>query len=412
MKSKKAKIGILVAVLVILNVCMLLLVYPREKFPKTFVEAKNSVVCVGAGNGWGSGFAIGKSGEPVSYIVTNYHVVFEDGEKADNVNVYFSAAANRYVSAQIYRYDADKDIAVLRLPEPTTEVEPLKIRKSTETDINKTYYALGFPGRATVGNDYLKFDETDIVTTSGIISKQTMVNERDVYMLDLEISSGNSGGPLVNEVGEVVGINTFSITDTSDDTAYYAVCIDELLRIIDVDEVPYTTTKDVNVAGIIVIVIDLLISIALIAMILIIALKKGANKASVNTGIGKTEAVATPKNSGEIMATVAVGGNAAVIKCVAGTFENQEFTVETEIYIGRDPKRCDIILPVDAEGVSGYHCVLQNQAGRLMLKDLGSTYGTFINKGLKVGNEKFVEVSVGDTFYLGSEKTKFEVVRK
>ena len=44
-----------------------------------------------------------------------------------------------------------------------------------------------------------------------------------------------------------------------------------------------------------------------------------------------------------------------------------------------------------------------------MLKDLGSTYGTFINDGLKIDKDTEVELSDGDTFCLGSEKTKFSV---
>lgn len=412
MNNKKTKIIILVAVLVVVNLCAIIF-YPREKFPETFAEAKNGVVCVATDSGWGSGFAIGKSGEPVSYIVTNYHVVSDEyGEKADSVTVYFSAAANRYVSGQVYRYDANKDIAVIRLPEPTSEVEPLKIMKSTDADINKTHYALGFPGRAVVGNDFLKFDKTDIVTTSGIISKQTMVSEVDVYMLDIEITHGNSGGPLVNEKGEVVGINTFSITDSSHDTSYYAVCIDELLRMINVEEVPYTTTEDVNKAGILVAGIDVVISIVIVTFLVIVATsKKNGTRKNVQAVANVDRSVKNEKTSNDdILRTVAVGNSMPVLKCIAGAVLNQEFVVEKEVYIGRDPKRCDIVLPVDAEGVSGYHCKIVNNNGKLMLEDLGSTYGTYINKGLKVSKDTSIEVAVGDEFYLGSENTKFRVI--
>lgn len=413
MNSNKMRAIILSAVLIIINICVFVFIYPYDEFPETFVEAKNGVVCIATNEGQGSGFAIGESGEPVSFIVTNYHVVFdEDGEKASNVNVYFSAAANRYVSAQIYRYDAEKDIAVLRLPEPTTEVTPLKIRKNVDVDINTTHYSLGFPGRAAVNNDYLKYDKSDIVTTSGLISKQTMIGERDVYMLDLQITSGNSGGPLVNEAGEVVGINTFSITDLSDDTSYYAVCIDELLRIIDVEEVPYTTTEDVNVFGIVVIGVDIVISGIILAIVVFLFVNKNKEKIVASVKENRTVNSEMREKSSDISKTVAVVNTMPALKCVAGALKNEEFVVETELYIGRDPKRCDIVLPVDAEGVSGYHCMVKNQNGMLVIVDKGSTYGTFINKGLKVSVETPVELSDGDSFYLGSENTKFIVTRR
>ncbi|MCH5273249.1 MAG: trypsin-like peptidase domain-containing protein [Lachnospiraceae bacterium] len=415
--------AIIAACAVVFTVLMLIFAYPRNSMPSDYTKAKNGVVFIYSDfqsfAGTGSGFAIGENGKPVQYIVTNYHVVFDTdtGEKANEVIVYFSAAANRYMVAQIYRYDADRDIAVLRLPEPTNEVEPLKLCKSEDTDRSQTFYALGYPARATAGTDYERYDKSEIVTTSGMISRQTMVDERDVYMLDLEITPGNSGGPLVNKNGEVVGINTFSITDSSGARSNYAVCIDELLRVIGSYEIPYVLSTDVNTGGIIVLAVIVLVDLAAAVFVLLslTGKKKPADgrrsmpnspvreRASADTEINRTVAV------NDITSTVAVSGGLVVITGIAGSCEGKEYILKDKLVFGRDSKRCNVVFPLDAEGVSGLHCQISRAGSGVKLQDLGSTYGTFVSGGLKVGQNTEVELSDGDTFWLGSEKMKFSV---
>lgn len=408
------------AVLVLFTALMLILVYPHNKMPDDYTEAKDGVVYIQSvfsdAISSGSGFAIGENGKPVQYIVTNYHVVHNEntGEKAQSVTVCFSAAANRYMTAQVYRYSEAKDIAVLRLPEPTTEVKPLKLRKYSDNNISETFYALGYPARATVGTDFERYDKKDIVTTSGMISRQTMVDETDVYMLDLEITSGNSGGPLVNSKGEVVGINTFSITDENYDRTNYAVCIDEVTRLIDVDEVPFTLTSDVNAKAIIVIAAVVIVDVALAAMI-VISLMGPGKKALYERPAKKPERHDTDSDirrtvaADSISPTVAVSDSVSVISCISGQLKDKDFVLKDKLVFGRDPKRCKVVFPLDTEGVSGLHCQLVKENGKIKLTDLGSTYGTYVGNGLKIDKDTPVELKKGDTFSLGSDKNKFVV---
>ncbi len=424
MKNKKIIVALMGVVMVIFTVCMLVFAYPHNEMPDNYTEAKEGVVYIVSEHsdsiGTGSGFAIGENGKPVQYIVTNYHVVFDTdtGEKADTVTVCFSAAANRYMVAQIYRYSAAKDIAVLRLPEPTTEVKPLTLRKYAENDMSETFYALGYPARATALTDYERFDKTEIVTTSGMISRQTMINESDVYMLDLEITSGNSGGPLVNSEGEVVGINTFSVTDASGDESNYAVCIDELTRLIDSNEIPYTLNTDVNSKAVVIIAVVAVVDVAIIAGALIILLSKGSQRVK-NTSVSKEKAekpiekdISKTVAVGGISKTVAVSEGVAIISCIAGDLEGKDFVLKNKLIMGRDPQKCKVVFPLDAEGVSGIHCQVYLEQGKVKLMDLGSTYGTFVGNGLKIDAETAVELKDGDTFSLGSEKNKFSVSTK
>lgn len=105
-------------------------------------DARNSVVLVAAtvaddqGNtsmGWGTGWAIGKPGKPVEYIVTNGHVVeqaYTYPQLYTNVQgqlqVVFNAAENDFVIPEVVYYSApqEKDIAILRLPTPRKSVSP------------------------------------------------------------------------------------------------------------------------------------------------------------------------------------------------------------------------------------------------------------------------------------------------
>lgn len=417
--------AIIAACAVVFTVLMLIFAYPRNSMPSDYTEAKNGVVYIEAvipGKEYpasGSGFAIGENGKPAQYIVTNYHVVFNEdtGEKASQVIVYFSAAANRYMVPQIYRYDKNRDIAILRLPEPTDEVAPLKLCRTKDTDKSKTFYALGYPVRATAGTDYDRYDKSEIVTTSGMISKQTMIDERDVYMLDLEITPGNSGGPLVNKDGEVVGINTFNITDLNGSTSNYAVCIDELFRVIGSYDIPYVLSTDVNIGGIIVLAVIALVDLAAAVFVLLslTGKKKPADgrrntpdrsvreKASANTEINRTVAV------NDIPGTVAVSGSLVVITGIAGACAGKEYILKDKLIFGRDSKRCNVVFPLDAEGVSGMHCQVSRAGSGVKLRDLGSSYGTFVSGGLKVSQNTEVELSDGDIFWLGSEKMKFSV---
>ena len=84
MMKKKWFVPVIAAIAVIVTALMLILVYPKNKMPKSYTEAKDGVVFIASDFGSGSGFAIGENGKDVQYIVTNCHVVMNQktGEKA------------------------------------------------------------------------------------------------------------------------------------------------------------------------------------------------------------------------------------------------------------------------------------------------------------------------------------------
>jgi putative serine protease PepD len=143
----------------------------------------------------GSGFVIDKLG----HIVTNYHVI--QGAKAGGVQVSFSNGDN--VKARIVGSDPSTDIAVLQVNEHSRALTPLIWGNSDQTEVGDSVVAIGNP-----------FGYTRTVT-AGIVSAVdrplTAPNNFTIehaIQTDASLNHGNSGGPLLDARGEVVGVNS------------------------------------------------------------------------------------------------------------------------------------------------------------------------------------------------------------
>jgi S1-C subfamily serine protease len=141
----------------------------------------------------GSGFVIDKAG----HIVTNYHVV----EGASSVEVSFSN--NESMKARVIGKDPATDIAVLKVAAPSRALKPLTLGDSSAVHVGDQVIAIGNP---------LGYDRS---VTSGIVSAVqrsiTAPNQVStighVIQTDAALNHGNSGGPLLNADGEVIGVN-------------------------------------------------------------------------------------------------------------------------------------------------------------------------------------------------------------
>jgi S1-C subfamily serine protease len=141
----------------------------------------------------GSGFVIDKAG----HIVTNYHVV----EGANEVTVSFS---NRdTVKAEVVGTDPSTDLAVLRVDASASALTPLPLGNSDRVAVGDPVVAIGNP---------FGLDRT---VTSGIVSAvQRLITAPNrftidhVIQTDAAINHGNSGGPLLNSRGQVIGVNS------------------------------------------------------------------------------------------------------------------------------------------------------------------------------------------------------------
>ncbi len=141
----------------------------------------------------GSGFLIDKDG----HVVTNYHVV----EGARSVRVSFSN--NESMSARIVGVDAATDVAVLKIDAQSRALKPLVLGNSNDVRVGDEVVAIGNP----LGEGWS--------ATSGIVSalgrsiqapNQVATIDRAIQT-DAALNQGNSGGPLINSKGEVIGVN-------------------------------------------------------------------------------------------------------------------------------------------------------------------------------------------------------------
>lgn len=99
------------------------------------------------------------------------------------------------------------------------------------------------------------------------------------------------------------------------------------------------------------------------------------------------------------------------LECIGGNLQGMTFPISSRVVFGRDPKRCSIIYPKDAKGISGVHCAAEPTAdGLIILTDLGSTYGTMVG-GQQLTAGKGVTLHPGDTFTLGGSENRFTVRR-
>jgi S1-C subfamily serine protease len=141
----------------------------------------------------GSGFVLDEGG----HIVTNQHVV----EGANEVSVRFSGGARR--NARIVGEDPSTDVAVLKVDAPQDTLRPLTLGDSDSLEVGEPVIAMGNP--LNVG----------LSVTTGIVSGiGRPIKAPNNYTIDgavqtdAAISSGNSGGPLLDSRGTVIGINS------------------------------------------------------------------------------------------------------------------------------------------------------------------------------------------------------------
>jgi S1-C subfamily serine protease len=162
-------------------------------FSSIFEESVKSVVIVKTNLAQGSGFVIADGG----YVVTNYHVI--EGATAALVTTYDGKSH----SVSLIGYDADMDVALLKINDST--YQSLKLGNSNNVKQLDKVIAIG------------NSKGTGFSVTQGVVSNvhKEGSNGLDIYIqIDASLNSGNSGGPLIDIDGKVIGMNTFKISDS------------------------------------------------------------------------------------------------------------------------------------------------------------------------------------------------------
>lgn len=164
----------------------------------------------------GSGVLISKDGE----VLTNYHVV----RSADTIKIKL-ADGNEY-EARLIGKDDRTDLALIKIRKPGLELPVARLGSSSQLDVGDWVMAIGNP----FGLEH--------TVTAGIVSAKGRVIGAGPYdnfiQTDASINPGNSGGPLINALGEVVGVNSAIVSQSGGNTGIgFAIPIDLAKKIAD-----------------------------------------------------------------------------------------------------------------------------------------------------------------------------------
>ena len=168
--------------------------------------------------GSGSGFVYDQSG----HIITNYHVI----EGAEELEV--TLADGSMVHAEVVGADQYNDLAVLKIDVAPEKLYPVELGSSANLRVGQRAIAIGNP---------FGLDRT---LTTGVISSLGRVIERannrplaEVIQTDAAINPGNSGGPLLNSLGQVIGVNTAIQSPSGGSVGIgFAVPVDTVKRVV------------------------------------------------------------------------------------------------------------------------------------------------------------------------------------
>lgn len=494
MKGKFTALKVIGLILAVLGIAIGILgaVFGLQKYRINPADARNSVVWIKetlsvpelkAEGAWaGTGWAVGTPGEEVRYIVTNGHVIeqayawpkglddpfdyeakngvsFEKALKEktgksikdlkikSEIRVYFSQSSNDYSVPEVVFFSgpSEKDIAILKLEEPTNKRIALLVKDSDQVQVGDEATALGFPGVS----DNVQDPETinhgveDVTVTKGIVSKRVKPNGRDYdsFQMDASINHGNSGGPLVDKDGYVIGMNTLG--NAKDSNMNYAIVSNEILEVLNSERIGYKTTALKNPALLSLIAVGIIFLTGGIIMLIIPSGKKTAAAGAATGAAAGTRAVpAQPQagvnpyaaqqrpvaqgyqqQAGARMSAAGVQPQAAVqpaassqgrpiLKCIKGQFAGKAFDLSRgKVVLGRDPAACNLVFNKETPGISSKHCQMSYDAasGSFLLTDLGSSYGTYTGSGKKLEPNVPERLSAGDSFYLADENVKFQI---
>ena len=403
---KKIKKGLICFFILMLTICN---VHYSNAENKAIINATNSVVRILVEDKNGNfyqttGFAIGEKGKSVNTFITQGSVI-KDSKSIKIIVDYYGGS---YVDASSITVLSNPDIALLSVSSPVDKWKPLLLTSAQKITKSTPVYQLGFSeNEDKVRKDSkLKSSPSDVVITGAVVSKEkTSINNINYIQVENDQKYGYYGGPLLDEKGNVVGINAFN----SQNSSSIAIHSDYLFDILDSKSIAYSKAQDnlmLYIAG---------GAVAFIVLILIIVLVSSKKKQRPNPALdndnSRTVAMfeQNPQPQPQQNMNIQSSDNYPRVIGVSGYFTSKEFKISDMVTVGRDPKRTKITFPDKTKGVSAVHMEIRNVSGRIEIVDVGSTYGTFLN-GRKLDKMVPYIASKGDSFYLGDKDNKFQVL--
>lgn len=399
----------------------------------------NSVIDLGPGKGvgFGTAFGVGDAGKETEYYVTNRHVV----DNTEEVEMYYDEELKRYSDTKVvvaeytptriyillddfaissdFEVDTsravpcdilykagedDPDLAVLKAAEPIKGRKALPLMKEDDSiGSGEKVWALGYPAATdkqvvnTLGNEKYYATVEGVTVTDGIVSLHSTYGDSRVKVIQhtASINHGNSGGPLLDKNGGVVGVNTWGLN--SDNVNYFfSIEISYVWDILDDLHIKVDPVKSNTWLIVLAIIAGIAVIGGAVALVILLGKKGGGRRG------GQTQVNEAPRVNGQVR-----------LQGTVGAFAGRRFAVEEgrPVRIGVDPGPDGLIFPDRTPGVSRNHAQVMLSAGRLTVQDLGSTYGTYVN-GRRIPANTPVNIGMGDVIGLGSDQQTFTVTGK
>lgn len=179
----------------------------RPTKPSPLKEVVAATVAIFAGDGMGSGALISSDG----YIVTNHHVAGDGGR----VRVRWADGSESV--GEVVRADRRRDVALIKTT--SAKARPLALRQAP-VELGETVHAIGTPLDPGLQN----------TVTRGIVSATRMISGQSYIQSDTPITNGNSGGPLIDANGAVVGLSVSGVDPSAGSTINFFVPINDAVR--------------------------------------------------------------------------------------------------------------------------------------------------------------------------------------
>lgn len=208
----------------------------KQLYIKMFPSSSDNIAnSPSEGASSGTGYAISSNG----YIVTNHHVTNgATSIKIRGINGDFS----KTYSAKVIIEDKNNDLSIIKIDDPNfTSLGTIPyVIANRASDVGSSVFVLGYPLRATMGDE--------VKLTNGIISsKSGFQGDVTSYQITAPVQPGNSGGPLFDDKGNIIGI--INAKHVGAENASYAIKASYLMNLIDLMPTPPKLQTISTVAG-------------------------------------------------------------------------------------------------------------------------------------------------------------------
>lgn len=177
-----------------------------------FEKINEAVISIKTETGHGSGFIINTNG----YALTNYHVV----KGVNKVTAYLKGG--KPFEATVVKTLPKQDLAIIKLP--GTEYDCIPLNSKNDMGVGSEVYAFGSPVSLELSNSISR----------GIVSGIRYIKDKKLTLLQIDnsINGGNSGGPLVNKSGEVIGVVSAKIIGDNTEGLGFAISVSNAISLL------------------------------------------------------------------------------------------------------------------------------------------------------------------------------------